>query len=90
MILSKTPYRISLFGGGTDLDDWLKKNEALIISFAINKNCNLVFKTLPSFFSHKSRFVYSKTELVNSHKNIKHPSIRKCIEYFNIKEGIEL
>lgn len=90
MILNKTPYRISLFGGGTDLDDWLKKNDSLVISFAINKNCNLLFKTLPSFFSHKSRFVYSKTELVNSHKKIEHPSIRKCIEYFNINEAIEL
>jgi len=90
MILSKTPYRISLFGGGTDLDDWLKKNNSLIISFAINKNCSLSFKTLPSFYTHKSRFVYSKTELVNSHKSIEHPSIKKCIEYFKIKEGIEI
>lgn len=90
MIISRTPYRISLFGGGTDFNHWINNHGSNIISFSINKYCYLIFRELPSFFNHKHRFVYSDTELVNKYSEINHPSIRETLKYFNINLGFEL
>jgi len=90
MIITKTPYRVSFFGGGTDYSQWFKENGGLVISSAINKYCYISVRRLPHFFEYKTRAVYSVVEEVNSHSEIKHPAIRSCLEYLNIQDGLEI
>ena len=75
MIISKTPYRISFFGGGTDYPDWYKLHGGKVISTSIDKYCYISCRYLPQFFDHKFRFVYSNIETVKRVEDIKHPSI---------------
>tara|TARA_B100000963_G_C22592365_1_gene656164 strand:- start:161 stop:1147 length:987 start_codon:yes stop_codon:yes gene_type:complete len=80
MIISKTPYRISFFGGGTDLNSWLNNgNEGLILSTSINKYCYITLRDLPKIFNFKYRLRYYINEEANNIKNIKHNSIRECL-----------
>lgn len=90
MFVSKTPYRISLFGGGSDYPAWYNEKEGCVIGGAINKYCYLSVRKLPPFFEHDFRIVYSKIELVNEIKNIQHPSVRELLNYFKIQEGLEI
>ena len=62
MIISKTPFRISLFGGGTDYPEWFEENGGKVISFAINKYCYINFRELPPFFNYLYRIKYHKIE----------------------------
>jgi len=79
MIITRTPFRISLFGGGTDHPIWFKKNGGLVVSFAIDKFCYITTRTLPPFFEHKYRVAYSQVETVKSIEEIRHPVVRECI-----------
>ena len=90
MIISKTPYRISFFGGGTDYPSWYLKNGGTIISSTIDKYIYFSCKNLPPFFKHKHRIVWSNIELVKSFNNIKLKPARELLKHFNIKGGIEL
>jgi len=90
MIFSKTPFRISLFGGGTDFPEWFNKNDGLVISTSINKYSTIGIRYLPPFFLHNYRIVYSKIDLVNSIKDISHPVVRSIFQKFNVKKGMEL
>ena len=72
MIITKTPYRISFFGGGSDYPEWYKKNGGAVLSSTINKYIYLSCRFLPSFFKHKYRIVWSKIENVKSIKEIDH------------------
>jgi len=90
MIISKTPYRISFFGGGTDFPIWYQKNGGAVISTTIDKYCYLTCRLLPPFFPHKHRFVYSKEEAVVNISDIKHPGFRGVFEWLGIKEGMEI
>lgn len=90
MIISKTPYRISFFGGGTDYPEWYLENDGEVISSTINKYVYLTCRILPNFFDHKYRIVYSKIELTKKSSEIKHKVVRKLIEKHNINDGIEL
>ena len=90
MIISSTPYRISLFGGGTDYPSWFEKNGGKTLAFTINKYCHVSFRKLPNFFWHKYRIVYSKTELCNKLSEIKHPTVRNVLKYFKINDGVEI
>ena len=73
MIVSKTPYRISFFGGGTDYPQWFKKNKGKILSTTIDKYIYISCRFLPPFFDHKYRIVWSKLETVKK-INVKHTS----------------
>lgn len=73
MIISKTPYRISFFGGGTDYSCWYNKNKGQVLATSIDKYCYITCRPLPPFFSHKHRIVYSKIEDVQKISQIKHP-----------------
>lgn len=85
MIISKTPYRISFFGGGTDLPSWLKlNNDGLILSTSINRYCYITLRDLPKIFGYRYRLRYYKNEEVNDIKFIKHNSIRASMEYLNL------
>ena len=90
MIITKTPYRISFFGGGSDYPDWYIKNGGIVLSTTIDKYIYLSCRKLPPFFKHKHRIVWSKVELVNKIKDIQHRAVKKILEHYKIDEGIEL
>src|SRR3990167_7565718 len=90
MIISRTPYRISFFGGGTDYHTWYQEHGAAVLSTTINNYCSLQCQTLPPFFEHKSRIVWSKIEEVARHEDICHPAVRAVLEYLKINQGVEI
>ena len=90
MIISKTPYRISFFGGGTDYPAWFEKFGGAVLSTTIDKYCYITIRYLPPFFEHKHRIVYSIVENVKSADEIKHPVVRALLEYFKIDKGVEI
>ena len=90
MIITKTPYRISFFGGGTDLNQWFKENGGAVISTTIDKYCYITCRYLPKFFNHNYRFVYSKVEEVSKIDDIEHPAIRGILNNLNWNKGIEV
>lgn len=84
MIITKTPYRLSLFGGGTDYPAWFEDNPSKCISAAMANYCFLTVKKLPPFFEYKTRIIYSKIESVQSVDEINHPSAKACLKYLGI------
>jgi len=91
MIISKTPYRISFFGGGTDYPDWYLKNSGQVISVTINKYIYLTLRKLPHFFKHKFRVVWSKIETVRKIDDINHPAIKGALKKYLKKDvGLEI
>ena len=90
MIISKTPYRISFFGGGSDYPEWYTKNGGKILSSTIDKHIYLSFRELPPYFGFKYRIVWSNVENTDHIKNIKHNVVRKLLPFMKIKKGIEL
>jgi D-glycero-alpha-D-manno-heptose-7-phosphate kinase len=90
MIISRTPYRISFFGGGTDYPAWYRKNGGAVLATAIDKYCYLTCRYLPPFFEHRFRLVYSKIENCHSIDEIAHPSAREILRYMNIDRGVEV
>ena len=90
MIISRTPYRVSLFGGGTDYPDWYLRNNGAVISFSINRYSYITCRYLPQFFDFKYRIRYFKREEVNEISEIQHPSIRECIKMSSITHGLDI
>ena len=93
MILSKTSFRISFFGGGTDYPVYYKQNGGAVLSTTINQHCYIQIRFINPIFKNKFRLRYSEKEDVNNLEDIKHPSIRECIRFFNLdkeKNGIEI
>jgi len=90
MIISRTPYRVSFFGGGTDYHNWYQQHGAAVLTSTINHYCYLQCRLLPPFFEHKSRIVWSKVEEVTSHQDIIHPAVRAVLEYLKINLGVEI
>jgi D-glycero-alpha-D-manno-heptose-7-phosphate kinase len=90
MIISRTPFRVSFFGGGTDYPAWFEENGGSVLATTINKYCYITCRYLPPFFKHKHRIVYSKVEVVNDTRDIQHPVVRVVLEMAGIKEGLEI
>ena len=90
MIISKTPYRISFFGGGSDYPEWHLKNEGRVLSTTINKYLYISCRFLPNFFKHKYRIVWSKIENVKNINQINHKAIREILNYLKVKRGLEI
>ncbi|MEI8301957.1 MAG: kinase [Burkholderiales bacterium] len=90
MIITRTPYRISFFGGGTDYPPWYLQNGGEVISTTINKYCHISCRHLPPFFEHKHRVVYSTIEHVNHWDEIKHPAVRAVLGTLNCNKGLEI
>lgn len=82
MIISKTPHRISFFGGGTDYPSWYLEYGGKVLGVAIDKYCYISCRELPPFFKHRHRIAYSKIETVTSIDEIQHPSARETLRYF--------
>jgi len=90
MIISRTPYRISFFGGATDYPLWYHENGGRVISVTINKYCYILARLLPQVFPYNNRIRYFKTEETKTIKEILHPSVRETCLHLNIEEGIEI
>ena len=90
MIESKTPYRISFFGGGSDYPSWYLKNGGAVLSTTIDKYIYISCRSLPPFFEHKYRIVWSHIENVKKLNQIKHKSVKEMLKYFRIKNGLEI
>lgn len=90
MVISRTPFRISFFGGGTDYPGWYRKNGGTVLATTINKYCYLSVRFLPPFFWHKFRIVYSKIESCNAIDEIAHPAAREIIRFLKINRGLEI
>jgi len=90
MIISKTPFRISLFGGGTDFPNYYLKNEGCVIGGTIDKYCYVTTRYLPNVFDYKHRIVWSKNETVKKISEIIHPTVRAIFNYLKIKSGLEI
>ena len=90
MIISRTPFRISFFGGGTDYPVWYNKYGGSVISATINKYCFITARYLPPFFNYKYRIRYYKHEEARAIDDIKHPSVRECAKFLKISKGFEI
>lgn len=90
MIISRTPFRISLFGGGTDYPAWYLKHGGAVLGTTINKYCYISVRRLPPFFDFTHRIVYSKIELVKDIANIQHPAVRAVLQEAGIEAGLEI
>lgn len=90
MIISRTPYRISLFGGGTDFPAWYHRHGGSVIASTIDKYCYLICRHLPPFFEHRYRIVWSKIELCKELSEITHPAVRAVLEHVGISRGVEI
>jgi D-glycero-alpha-D-manno-heptose-7-phosphate kinase len=90
MVISRTPFRVSFFGGGTDYPVWYRENGGSVISTTINKYCYLSCRYLPPFFDYNYRVRYYYNELVKAVDDIKHPSVRACIKKLGIISGLDI
>lgn len=90
MIISRTPYRISFFGGGTDYPQWYEKHGGTVLATTIDKYCFITCRFLPPFFEHKYRVVWSKIENCLHIEEIEHPSVRETLKYLDIARGVEI
>src|SRR5215831_6689959 len=90
MIICRTPFRISFFGGGTDYPAWYRVHGGAVLSTTIDKYCYLTCRYLPPFFGYKSQIMWSKTEFVNSHDDISHPAIRGCLKFVGMDDGVAI
>ena len=90
MIISKTPFRVSFFGGGTDYPAWYQNEGGAVLSTTINKYCYITIRPLPKFFDYNYRLRYFDTEEVQEVSEIKHPSIRETAKFLDISRPFEL
>jgi D-glycero-alpha-D-manno-heptose-7-phosphate kinase len=90
MIISRTPFRISFFGGGTDYPAWYRQHGGAVLAATINKYCYLTCRYLPPFFEHRIRVVYSKIESCHKIDEITHPSVRESLRYLKMDRGVEI
>jgi D-glycero-alpha-D-manno-heptose-7-phosphate kinase len=90
MIISRTPFRASFFGGGTDYPAWYQDHGGAVLTATINYYCYITCRFLPQFFDHKSRIVWSKVEQVSENREIQHPVVRAALEHMDIEQGVEI
>ncbi len=84
MIISKTPYRISFFGGGTDYPQWYLKEGGAVLSTTIDKYCYITCRVLPPFYETKYRVIWSHIENVSTISEILHPAVREGLKHLNV------
>ena len=86
MVITKTPFRMSFFGGGTDMESYFYGNGGAVLSTTFDKYCYVTVRHLPRFFNYKTHLTYSKVEYVNSYDEIQHPAIRNAMEMLDMHE----
>ena len=90
MVISRTPFRISFFGGGADYPNWYRRHGGCVLAATIDKYCYLNCRYLPPFFEHRFRVVYSKIELCQTVNQIAHPAVRAILEHLRVDRGVEV
>lgn len=90
MIISRTPYRVSFFGGGTDYPGWFREHGGAVLTTTIDKYCYISCRYLPPFFEHKHRIIYQVIENVKAIEEIKHPAVKAVLEHLGWEEGLEI
>ena len=90
MIISRAPFRISFFGGGTDYPAWYRTHGGEVLATTINKYCYITCRYLPPFFEHRIRVVYSKIEDCQAIDDITHPAVREVLRYVKMDRGVEI
>lgn len=90
MIISRTPFRVSFFGGGTDYPAWYAEHGGAVLATTIDKYCYISCRRLPPFFEHKSRIAYSKIENLKEGEEFEHPSARETLKFMKVSEGVEI
>ena len=90
MIITRTPYRISFFGGGTDYPAWYRENGGVVLSTTIDKYCYISLRRMPPFLGSKYRVFWSQMEAVDEREDIQHAGVRGCLEFLDIDDGIEI
>lgn len=86
MIITQTPFRMSFFGGGTDVESFFKENGGAVLSTTFDKYCYVTVRHLPRFFDYATDLTYSKSERVNSVDEIQHPAIRNAMKMLDMHE----
>lgn len=86
MIITKTPFRMSFFGGGTDIEEYFKKFNGAVLSATFDKYCYVTVRHLPRFFEYSTELAYSKIERVTDTNDILHPAIREAMKMLNMHE----
>ena len=86
MIITKTPFRMSFFGGGTDMEDYFKENRGAVLSTTFDNYCYVNVRHLPRFFDYATELSYSKTERVVDTDDIQHPAIREAMKMLDMQE----
>lgn len=90
MIITRTPFRISLFGGGTDYPKWYQQHGGVVLATTIDRYCYISCRYLPPFFEHRYRIVYSKIENVREISEIEHPAVRAVLTSLECTRGMEI
>ena len=90
MVISKTPFRVSFFGGGTDYPAWYQENDGMVLSSSIDKYCYIAARELPPFFDYNYRIRYAKNEDTKTIGEIEHPSVRECLAFLEVRKGLEI
>jgi D-glycero-alpha-D-manno-heptose-7-phosphate kinase len=90
VIISRTPFRVSFFGGGTDYPAWYRRHGGAVLAATIDKYCYVSCRHLPPFFEHSIRLVYSKIENCHSVDEIAHPVIREAVRFLQIERELEI
>ena len=90
MIICRTPFRISFFGGGTDFPEYYKKFGGCVIGSTIDKYSYIILRDHPKYFDHKHRVVWSLNEDFNKINEIKHPIVKAVFQLMKIKRGSEI
>ena len=86
MIITKTPFRMSFFGGGTDMESFFKEYGGAVLSTTFDKYCYVNVRHLPHFFNYSTELSYSKTERVTDIDDIQHPAIRNAMKLLDMHE----
>jgi D-glycero-alpha-D-manno-heptose-7-phosphate kinase len=90
MIITRTPFRVSFFGGGTDYPGWFREHGGAVLATTINKYCYITCRRLPPFFDHVHRLVYSRIESVREISEIEHPAVRAILAWMHVNQGLEI
>lgn len=88
MIITKTPFRMSFFGGGTDLEEFFKEHGGAVLSTTFDKYCYVNVRHLPRFFDYRNQVSYSRIEKVRHTDEIQHPAVREAMKYLDMHELI--
>ncbi len=90
MVITRTPFRISFFGGGTDYPNWYRKHGGAVLATTINKYCYITCRYLPPFFEHRYVIAYSRLEYCRTIDEISHPAVREVLRHSGCDRGLEI